>query len=153
MDLLKSDGSVSQVRAYVVDKITSVTKVEVPDEIMKELQSTTPWPESRHSGEVDILLGLEELAIHPNLVERQGNLGVFLSPLSPTTILGGRHDKIFPATSRLSQACNLVTASTNQQGSQPQPASHAASPTAMTRSLTQSSLKSPHWQQLHAHYR
>jgi hypothetical protein len=36
LDLLKSDGSVAQVRACVVDKITSVAKVEVPDEIRKE---------------------------------------------------------------------------------------------------------------------
>ena len=158
LDLLKSDGSVAQVTAYVVDKITSVAKVEVPDEIRKEFQSTTPWPESRHSGEVDILLGLEELALHPILVERQGNLGVFLSPLSPTTILGGRHDKIFAATTRLSQACNLVTASTNQQGSQPQPASHAVSTTASDKSVndTQSNPEQSEESPLsaaHAHYR
>ena len=58
-----------------------------------------------------------------------------MSPLSPTAILGGRHDKIFPATSRLSQAYNVVTASTNQKGSQSQPASHPASPTVSDQSV------------------
>ena len=82
--------------------------MKVPKEIRDEFKDTTPWPESRFSGEVEILLGLEELALHPSRIELRGNLGVFVSPLSNTAILRGRHDKIFPELSYLSQACILL---------------------------------------------
>ena len=99
LKFLRTDGSVAQVRAYVVDRIINMAK-----EIRDEFKDTTPRPESRFSGEVEILLGLEELALHPSRIELRGNLGVFVSPLSNTAILGGRHDKIFLEPSYLSQA-------------------------------------------------
>jgi hypothetical protein len=108
LELLKSDGTVVHIRAYVVDRITSMAKVVVPPGIKDEFETATQWPEARFSGEVDILLGLEELALRPIRVELRGNLGIFVSPLSPTAVLGGRHEKIFPEQVILSQACNML---------------------------------------------
>ena len=79
IELLKTDGTVAHIRAYVVERITSMAKVMVPQEIRDEFGATAPWPEERFSGEVDILLGLEELALHPTRIEMQGNLGIFVS--------------------------------------------------------------------------
>ena len=92
----------------MVDRITNMAKVNVPSGIREEFKDTTPWPESRFSGELEILIGSEELALHPSRIELNGNLGVFVSPLSNTAILRGRHDKIFPELSYLSQACNML---------------------------------------------
>ena len=64
----------------MVDRITSMAKVVVPPEIKDEFETATQWPEARFSGEVDILLGLEELALRPIRVELRGNLGIFVSP-------------------------------------------------------------------------
>ena len=44
----------AHIRAYVVDRITSMAKVIVPQEIRDEFGATAPWPEERYSGEVDI---------------------------------------------------------------------------------------------------
>ena len=82
VELLKSDGTVAHIRAYAVDRITSMAKVIVPQEIRNEFGAKAPWPEERYSGEVDILLGLEELALHPTKIEMRSNLGIFISPLS-----------------------------------------------------------------------
>jgi hypothetical protein len=54
------------------------------------------------------LLGIEVLALQPKRLEIMGNLGIFKSPLSATTILGGRHKNIFPAQMELSQACMMM---------------------------------------------
>ena len=96
LELLKTDGTVAHIRAYVVERITIMAKVMVPQEIREEFGATAPWPEVRCSGEVDILLGLEELALHPTKIQMQDNLGIFVSPLSSVPILRGRHEKIFP---------------------------------------------------------
>jgi hypothetical protein len=108
IELLREDGSLEQIRAYVVDKITNLGQVEVPDEIRLEYSLTTPWPSERYSGEVEILIGMEELAIHPRLIEMQGTLGVFKSSFSPMPILAGRHDRVFPAHTKFSQACHMI---------------------------------------------
>ena len=49
LELLKTDGTVAHIRAYVVDRITSIAKVEVPPEIKDEFETATPWPETRFS--------------------------------------------------------------------------------------------------------
>ena len=108
LELLKQDGSIALIRAYVVDTITTMAKVHIPQEIREEFKAGTSWPESRFSGEIDILLGIEELSIHPNRKEIVGNLGVFESPLTNSPILGGRHEKIHPAKTELSQACMMM---------------------------------------------
>ena len=79
----------------MVDRITNMAKVNFKD--------TTPWPESRFSGEVEILIGLEELALHPSRIELSGNLGVSFIKCS-----NSRHNRIFPTPSYLSQACNML---------------------------------------------
>ena len=85
-----------------------MAKVNIPEHIRQEFSLSTPWPTTRFSGEVEILLGLEELSLHPSPVERVGNLGIFMSPLSETAIMGGRHALIFPIASKLLQSCNLL---------------------------------------------
>ena len=77
-----------------------------------EFRKDTPWPSTRFHGEVDILLGLEELALHPRDVEVVGNLGVFRTLLSTEPLLGGRHDKIFPGRTRLAQGCQMLRQAT-----------------------------------------
>ena len=108
IELLRDDGNLEQIRAYVVDKITTLAQVVVPDEIRLEYSQTTPWPSERYSGEVEILIGMEELAIHPRLLEIQGTLGVFQSNFSQMPILGGCHDKISPAHIKWSQDCLMI---------------------------------------------
>ena len=66
IELLQEDGNVDQIRAYVVDKITSMAQVKVPEELRKSFKNSTPWPAERYAGEVEILIGMEELAIHPD---------------------------------------------------------------------------------------
>jgi hypothetical protein len=46
--------------------------------------------------------------LQPKRLEIVGNFGIFKSPLSVTTILGGRHEGIFPAQMELSQACMMM---------------------------------------------
>ena len=50
LELLQTDGTVAQVRAYVVDSITSMAAVNIPEHIRQEFSPSTPWPESRFSG-------------------------------------------------------------------------------------------------------
>jgi hypothetical protein len=78
-----------------------MTKVRVPEEIRGEFSVSADWP-------AGILLGIEELALQPKRLEIRGNLGIFKSPLSATTILGGRHKNIFPAQMELYQACMIM---------------------------------------------
>ena len=92
----------------MVDKITTLAQVVVPDEIRLEYSQTTPWPGKIYSGEVEILISMEELAIHPRLLEIQGTLGVFQSNFSQMPILGGCHDKISPAHIKWSQDCLMI---------------------------------------------
>ena len=108
LEILQADGTVAQVRAYVVDSITRMAAVSISEQIRQEFSPSTTWPESRFSGEIDILLGMEELSLHPILIERKGNLGIFLSPLSTVTVMGGRHEKIQPDVSTLSQTCRML---------------------------------------------
>ena len=55
---------------------------------------TTPWPDRRYAAEIDILIGMEQVLIHPDKIAISNNLAVYKSHLSPTPILGGRHEKI-----------------------------------------------------------
>jgi hypothetical protein len=105
VEMLHADGSITLLRAYVVEDITTMSAVDVPDDIKVGFKRDTPWPETRVSGDFDILIGMEELALHPTQLEIRDNLGIFISPLSSTTVLGGRHEKIHPAVTSLSQAC------------------------------------------------
>ena len=108
IELLREEGSLDQLRVYVVDEITTLGQVDVPEEIRLEYSETMPWPSERYSGEVEILIGMEELAIHPRLIELQGTLGVFKSSFSPMPILAGRHDRVFSAHTKFSQACHMI---------------------------------------------
>jgi hypothetical protein len=106
--LLKEDGTVALVRAYIVDSITETTKDKVPEEIRKEFSESAQWPKDRYYGKIGILLGTKELAIQTKRLEIVGNLGIFKSPLSATTIPGGRHESTNPAQMELSQACMMI---------------------------------------------
>ena len=108
LELLKEDGTIARVQAYVVDSITEVRTVTIPGEIREEFSASATWPEDRYHGKIEILLGIEELAIQPESMENVGNLGIFKSPLAATTILGGRHKNIFPAQMELSKACTMM---------------------------------------------
>jgi hypothetical protein len=108
VELLREDRTVALVRAYVLDSITDMTKVTVPEEIRGEFSASADWPADRYNGEIEILLGIEELALQLKRLEIRGNLGIFKSHLSATTILGGRHKNIFPAQMELSQACMML---------------------------------------------
>jgi hypothetical protein len=46
-----------------------MARVIVQVEIRKEFGATAPWPTEWFSREVEILLGLEELALHPTKLE------------------------------------------------------------------------------------
>ena len=97
-----------QSRCYVVEEITEMSAVEVPDDLRSEFKNNTPWPETRVSGSIDLLVGMEELSLHPVQIAINNNLGVFISPLSPIPVLGGRHERIHPAVTTLSQACMML---------------------------------------------
>ena len=73
LELLKQDGTIALIRAYVMESITTMAEVQIPQEIREEFKVGTSWPKSRFSGEIDILLGIEELSIHPNRIEIVGN--------------------------------------------------------------------------------
>ena len=47
-----------------------------PLKIKKEFQATLLWPKDRSAGEVDLLICIEEVALHPRLLEIKGNLAV-----------------------------------------------------------------------------
>ena len=108
VEMLHADGSITLLRAYVVEEITTMSAVDVPDDLRSGFNKDTPWPETRVSGDIDILIGMEELALHPTQLDIQDNLGIFVSPLSSTTVLGGRHERIHPAVTTLSQACLML---------------------------------------------
>ena len=108
VEMLHADGSITLLRAYVVEEITTMSAVDVPDDLRSGFSKDTPWPETRVSGDIDILIGMEELALHPKQVEIKENLGIFVSPLSRTAVLGGRHERIHPAVTTLSQACLML---------------------------------------------
>ena len=108
VEVLHADGSTTNLRAYVVEDITTMTAVEVPEDLRSNFKDSTPWPKSRVRGQIDILIGMEELSLHPRDVEIKGNLGVFIAPLTATPVLGGRHERVHPAVTRLSQACLML---------------------------------------------
>ena len=54
------------------------------------------------------MLGIEELALHPDRLDIVDNLGIFKSPLASVTVLGGRHEDIHPEKVKLSQACMMM---------------------------------------------
>ena len=108
LELLKYDGTVTRIRAYVVDSITEMPKVAVPEELKEAFSMKQDWPKERYHGSIEILLGIEELASQPKRLQLVGNLGIFRSPLSSTTILGGRHERIKPEKTELSQACMMM---------------------------------------------
>ena len=64
-----------------------MAKVEIPEKLRKTSTSKHHWPEERFHGEIDILLGIEELELHPRRLDIVGNLVIFKSPLSGTTVL------------------------------------------------------------------
>jgi hypothetical protein len=82
--------------------------VIVPEELKEAFSRKEDWPRERYHGSIGILLGIEELALQPRRLELVGNLGLFMSPLSSTTILGGRHENISPAKTEFSQACMMM---------------------------------------------
>ena len=90
LEILKNDGTIALVRAYVVDSITNMAKVRIPEHLKEAFSREENWPRERFSGEIGILLGIEELALHPDRLDMVDNLGIFKSPLSPHTILGGQ---------------------------------------------------------------
>ena len=108
LELLQVNGSVAQVRAYVVDSITTMAQVDIPEKLKDMFSNREDWPKQRYHGEIEILLGIEELALHPKRIDIVGNLGIFKSPLSKVTVLGGRHEDIHPARTELSQACLML---------------------------------------------
>ena len=108
VEMLHADGSITLLRAYVVEEITTMSAVDVPDDLRSGFSKDTPWPETRVSGDIDILIGMEELALHPKQIEIKENLGIFVSPLSRMAVLGGRHERIHPAVTTLSQACLML---------------------------------------------
>ena len=48
VELLKDDGTIARVRAYVLDSITEAQKVEIPEDIKKEFSKTDRWPKERY---------------------------------------------------------------------------------------------------------
>ena len=98
VELLKEDGTVALVRAYVVDSITEMTKVTVPEEIRGEFSASADWPADRYHGEIEILLGIEELALQPKRLEIRGNLGIFKSPPISHNHTRGKTQKSLPST-------------------------------------------------------
>ena len=59
VEMLHADGSITLLRAYVVEEITEMSAVEVPDDLRSEFKSDTPWPETRVSGSIDLLIGMD----------------------------------------------------------------------------------------------
>ena len=74
-----------QIRAYVVEDITTMAEVIVPQNLVRDFKKSTLWPK----GQVEILIGMEQQSIHPKLIEINNNLAVFKSYFSTNTILGG----------------------------------------------------------------
>ena len=108
LEILRNDGSIALVRAYVVESITNMARVGIPEHLKEAFSRKEHWPTERFSGEIGILLGIEELALHPDRLDIVDNLGIFESPLSTHTILGGRHEEIHPDKVELSQACMMM---------------------------------------------
>ena len=77
-----------------MESITIMARVDISESIKSEFTKQREWPDSRYSGEIGIMLGIEELSLHPKRIDIVGNLGIFRSPLSRTTVLGGRHELI-----------------------------------------------------------
>ena len=95
VELLKENGTIARVRAYVVDSITEAQKVEIPEDIKEEFSKTGRWPKERYHGKIGLLLGVKDQNIQPQSLEIRDDLEIFKSTLSATTILGGRHERIF----------------------------------------------------------
>ena len=92
LELFREDCSVHQISAYMEDKITTVAQIKVPDDIRKNFKEST---EKRYAREIDILVGMEQLGIHPKMLKINGNIALFKSNLSPIPVLGGRRKRIF----------------------------------------------------------
>ena len=56
VEVLHADGSTTNLRAYVVEDIATMTAVEVPEDLKSTFKNGTPWPKSRVSGDIDILV-------------------------------------------------------------------------------------------------
>jgi hypothetical protein len=73
----------------------------IPEEIKLEFSNSDKWPMVRYHGIIEILLGVEYQDIQPQCLEVRKNL-------SPTTILGGSHEKIVQPIIKLSKMCKWI---------------------------------------------
>ena len=95
----------------MVEDITTIVEVGVPQNLTRDFKKLTPWPKGRHAGKTEILIGMEQLSIHPKLIEINNNLAVFKSQFSTNTFLGGTQKKIKVERTRLSQSCTRLRSS------------------------------------------
>ena len=69
VELLKENGTIARVRAYIVDSITEAQKVEIPEDIKEEFSKTGRWPKERYHGKIGLLLGVKDQNIQPQSLE------------------------------------------------------------------------------------
>jgi hypothetical protein len=67
--MLKEDGTIAQIRAYVVDSNTNTPEIVIPGEIKLEFSNSDKWPTVRYHGIIQIILGVEDRDIQPQFLE------------------------------------------------------------------------------------
>ena len=99
VSLIDVKGEVHKVTVFAVEKISNhLEAVEIHDakgEFSEEVQRK--WDcLKRPTGEVELLIGLNAFALHPQDLECRGNLKVMASQFGTGYLLGGSHPNIHP---------------------------------------------------------
>ena len=98
VELVNKFGERVLVRAFGVEKISGVvTSVDVSgvrELFSKSVQSKWSWLADRPEGEIELLIGSEMAGLHPDTLEKVGDLKVMKSQFGHGLLLTGRHPSI-----------------------------------------------------------
>ena len=88
------DGSHQILQAFEIDEICGSLKAVKTEGFAQQFPSTTPEDIARPAGKVDILIGNDMAAIHPDKKHIRDGLVLYESRFGTGKILGGRHQAI-----------------------------------------------------------
>ena len=98
VELINLHGERVLVRAFGVEKISGiVTAVDVSgvkEFFSKEVQKKWGWLAERPEGDIELLIGSEMAGLHPDTLEKAGDLKVMKSQFGHGVLLTGRHPSI-----------------------------------------------------------
>ena len=98
VELINLHGERVLVRAFGVEKISGIVNTVVISGVRhffsKEVQEKWDWLAERPEGDIELLIGSEMAGLHPDTLEKVGDLKVMKSQFGRGVLLTGRHPSI-----------------------------------------------------------